>query len=284
MDQPIKLVTDSSSDLPPELAQKLGIEVVPLWMHFGTSVYPDGALSADEFWEKAAQQRPTTSQPSIGAYTQVFEPLVAAGHQVLCVTLTSKHSGTYNSALLAAQQFPGAVRVFDSESLSWGLGLQAVIAAQDAQAGRSMREVLAHLEDVRKRMRLIIVLDTLENLRFGGRADGFMAVADRMTHALNIKVIINLVQGHLRLLGAARSFKRGLVRARQAIDETAPFQHLVVVHTRNLPAAEATADQLARQTGFARDDIGVHETKGVLAAHAGPGVIGILALPRSTSV
>jgi DegV family protein with EDD domain len=279
MDQSIRIVTDSSSDLPPELAKSLGIEVVPLSMHFGTEVYPDGQLTAEEFWRKAAVQRPKTSQPSVGAYAEVFGRLTAGGHQVLCIALTSKHSGTYNSSLLAAQQSSGVVEVFDSESLSWGLGLQAVTAAQDVQAGHPMPDILAHLERVRGEMRLLIVLDTLENLRFGGRADGFMAVADRMTQALNIKVIINLVGGHLRLLGAARSFKRGLMRARQIVEQLAPFQELVVVHTRNLTTAEATADQLAQRTGFPRASIRVRETKGVLAAHAGSGVIGILALP-----
>ena len=280
MEQTIRIVTDSSSDLPPSLAKEFWIEVVPLSVHFGTEVYPDGQMTAEEFWQKAGDAgRPKTSQPSIGAYTEVFERLVAPGNQVLCVALTSKHSGTCNSALLAAQQFSGAVRVFDSESLSLGLGLQALAAAQDARDGHSMADILAHLERMRTQMRLIIVLDTLENLRSGGRADGFMAVADRMAQALNVKVVINLVEGQLRLLGAARSFKRGLLRARQAIERVAPFRDLVVVHNRNQTAAEATADQLAERTGFPRDRIWIRETVGVLAAHAGPGVVGILAVP-----
>ena len=128
MEQTIRVVTDSSSDLPPDLARELEIEIVPLSVHFGTDVYPDSELTAEEFWQKA----------SVGAYTEVFEPLVASGNQVLCVALTSKHSGTYNSALLAAQRFSGAVTVFDSESLSLGLGLQAVAAARHAQAGHAM--------------------------------------------------------------------------------------------------------------------------------------------------
>lgn len=280
MDQTIRIVTDSSSDLPPEMAEELGIKVVPLFMHFGTEVYPDGQLTAEEFWEKAESgQRPKTSQPPVGAYTEAFEPLVASGSEVLCVALTSKHSGTYSSALLAAQRFSGAVTVFDSESLSLGLGLQAASAARHARAGRSMADILAHLQSLREQMRLIIVLDTLEYLRSGGRADSFIAVADRMARALNIRVVINLIEGQLRLLGAARSFKSALVRARQAVEQITPFQDLVVVHTRSLTTAEATADQLAGRTGFPRDRIWIRETKGVLAAHAGPGTIGILAVP-----
>jgi DegV family protein with EDD domain len=209
----------------------------------------------------------------------VFERLVGEGNQVLYVALTGKHSGTVNSAHLAAQSFAGAVTVFDSLSLSLGLGLQAIAAAQAARAAHSMQEILTELEQMRARIRLVILLDTLENLRFGGRADGFIAVADRMTQALNIKVIINLVEGQLRLLGAARSFKRGLSRARGFIEQLGPLEHLAVVHTRRQQTAETVADQLAQQTGFSRERIWIRETGPVLAAHGGPRLIGVLAVP-----
>ncbi|MCK4449692.1 MAG: DegV family EDD domain-containing protein, partial [Anaerolineae bacterium] len=190
--QAIRVVTDSSCDLPRRLVERFKIAVVPLIVRFGPEVYYDGELSVDEFWEKGAgPHHPQTSQPSVGAFEEVFERLVTQGKQVLCLTITGKHSGTFNSARLAAQRFGEAVKVFDSLSLSLGLGLQALAAAQAARAGRSMQEILALLEDVRGRMRLTIVLDTLENLRRGGRADGFIAIADRMARALNIKAIIN---------------------------------------------------------------------------------------------
>ncbi|MCK4315750.1 MAG: DegV family EDD domain-containing protein, partial [Anaerolineae bacterium] len=152
-------------------------------------------------------------------------------------------------------------------------------AAQAARAGRSMQEILALLEDVRGRMRLTIVLDTLENLRRGGRADGFIAIADRMARALNIKAIINVVDGELRLLGAARSFRGGLRRVLSLVERLGPLEHLAVVHTRRQEIAEEMANWLAERTDFPRKRIWVRETGTVLACHAGTGVIGVLAVP-----
>lgn len=280
VEQTVRIVTDSGSDLPPQLRQQLDIESVSLTMHFGAEVYHEGELTADEFWEKAAgPHHPQTSQPPVGVYEEVFERLVALGKQVLCVTITGKHSGTFNAAHLAAQRFGEAVTVFDSCSLSLGQGVQALVAAEAARAGRSVAEILALLEDLRARMRLLIVLDTLENLRRGGRAAAFIAVADRMARALNIKVIINMEEGQLRLSSAARSFKGGVARVLDAVAQLGPLDHLAVVHTRNLPTAQQVADQLAQRIGFPRERIWVRETEGVLAVHAGPGVIGVMAVP-----
>lgn len=279
--QAIQVVTDSGCDLPRRLVERFKIAVVPLIVRFGTEVYYDGELSVEDFWEKAAgPHHPQTSQPSVGAFEEVFERLVAQGKQVLCLTITGKHSGTFNAAHLAAQRFGEAVKVFDSFSLSLGLGLQALAAAQAAQAGRSMQETLALLEDLRGRMCLTIVLDTLENLRRGGRADGFIAVVDRMTRALNIKPIVNFVEGQLRLLGAARSFQGGLRRVLDLVERLGPLEHLTVVHTRAQEMAEEMADRLAERTGFPRERIWVRETGAVLASHAGAGAIAVLAVPR----
>ncbi len=280
MERVVRIVTDSSCDLPRRLVERFKIAVVPLILRFGPEVYDDGELSVEEFWEKAAgRHHPQTSQPSVGTFEEVFGRLVAQGKQVLCLTITGKHSGTFNAAHVAAQRFGEAVKVFDSLSLSLGLGLQALAAAQAAWAGRSMQEILALLENLRARMRLMIVLDTLENLRRGGRADGFIAIADRMARALNIKVIINVVDGQLRLLGAARSFRGGLKRALNQVEQLGPLEHLAVVHTCRQEMAEEIADRLAERLGFSREHIWVRETGAVLACHAGAGVIGVLAVP-----
>ena len=280
MEELIRIVTDSSCDLPRRLVERLKIAVVPLIVRFGPEVYTDGGLSVEEFWQKSAGLHyPQTSQPSVGTFERIFERLVVRGKQVLCLTITGKHSGTFNAARLAAQRFGEAVRVFDSWSLSLGLGFQAVAAAQAAQAGRSMHEILARLEDTRARIRVTIVLDTLEYLRRGGRADGFIPIVDRMARALNIKPVINVAEGQLRLLTAARSFQGGLRRVQGLVERLGPLEHLAVVHTRRREVAEELADRLAECIGFARDRIWVLETGAVLASHAGPGVIGVLALP-----
>jgi len=276
----ILVVTDSSSDLPQRLVERFKIAVVPLIVRFGSEVYQDGELSLEEFWRKAAgPHHPQTSQPSVGAFEQCFERLIAQGKQVLCLTITSKHSGTFNAACLAARRFGKAVEVFDSLSLSLGLGLQVLVAAQAAWEGRSMADILALLEDMRTRMQVTIVLDTLESLRRGGRADSFIAVVDRMARALNIKPIISVVDGQLRLLGAARSFRGGLKRVLNLVGRLGPLEHLAVVHTRIQETAGQMADRLAESTGFPRERIWVRETGTVLASHGGAGLIGVLAVP-----
>lgn len=283
MDEPVvRVVTDSSCDLSPEELAALEIEVAPLVVRFGTEVYRDGELTVEEFWEKAASPYPPqTSQPPLGVFEEIFEQLVARGAQVLCLTITGKHSGTFNAARLAAQRFGEAVKIFDSLSLSLGLGAQVLAAAQAARAGHSMQEILDLLGDMRARMRLTILLDTLDNLRRGGRADGFIALANRMTQVLNIKVLVNLEEGQLRLGGAVRSFKRGLQRIIELVEKMGPLEQLAVLHTRCQEIAEEMADRLAERLGFPRERICVRETGAVLSAHAGPGVIGVLVLPTS---
>ncbi len=209
---------------------------------------------------------------------------MAGGRQVLCLTVTAKHSGTFSAAQVAAQPFGQAVQVFDSHSVSSGLGHLVVTAAQAARAGRNMQEIVHLLEDLRARLRLVIVMDTLENLRRGGRADTFIAVADRMSKALNIKVIVNMVEGQLKLLTAARSYPRALARILEMVEELGPLEFLAVGHTRNLEKARQVAEELAERTGFLRDLIAVQETGAVISSHAGPGIIGIFALPQPSDL
>lgn len=279
MKQIVRIVTDSSCDLPRRLMERFKIAVVPLVVRFGAEVYDDGKLSADEFWQKATgQNKPQTSQPPAWAFEDLFERLVAQGRQVLCLTVTSKHSGTFNSALLAAQRFGDKVNVFDSLSCSLGHGIQVLAAAQAAWEGRTMPEILERLESLRERVRMTIVLDTLENLRRGGRADGFIPIVDRMTRVLNIKPVINMVDGQLRLLGPARSFQGGLRRVLNLVEEMGSLEYLAVVHTRSQEKAEEMANWLAERLGFPRERIWVRETGAVLASHAGKGVVGVLAV------
>jgi DegV family protein with EDD domain len=279
MEQKVQIITDSACDLGRDLLERLRIAVVPLIVRFGTETYEDGELSMDEYWKKTKEIHPQTSQPSVGTYEKFYERGVEQGKQVLCVTVTSKHSGTFNSAYAAAQRFGDAVRTFDSLSLSLGQGLMAAAAAQAAKAGQSLSEIMGMLEDLRERMKVMIILDTLENLRLGGRAAAFIAVAERMTQALNIKTIVNVVEGQLQLMGAARSFKKALKRLAGMIEEMAPLEHLAVAHTRRLEAAQEFADRLAEIVSFPRDRIWLAEAGPALSSHAGAGVIGVMAVP-----
>jgi DegV family protein with EDD domain len=278
----ISLVTDSSCDLPLRLLERFKIAVVPLVVHIDAESYMDGELSIEAFWERAAgsSHTPQTSRPSVGAFERVFERLVERGEQVLCITLTGEHTGTIETARLAARRFGEAVRVFDSQSLSLGMGFQVLEAARAIELGRSMEDVLALLEDLQSRVHAVIVLDTLENVRRGGRADSFIAVVGRMSRMLNIKPIVNFVEGRVQLLGVTRSFRRGIERLLDMAEELGPLERLAVMHARNVERAEALADRLAERLGFPRDEILVGETGAVVASHAGAGAIGIFAVSK----
>ncbi|MFQ6094474.1 MAG: DegV family protein [bacterium] len=280
----IKVVTDSSCDLPQGVVEGLGITIVPLVVRIGNEEFLDTDLSVDEFWAKVRAARaqglfPQTSQPSIGAFESVFDSLVGEGNEVVCVTITSKHSGTFNSAWAAAQRFGEAVSVVDSWQASLGLGFQVMAAAWAARAGASLSEVVASLWEMRARTRLLAVLDTLEYIRMGGRADALIPILSRVMQFLQVKPIIGFVEGELKLLGQARTFHAALEQIERRTMELQPFEHLAVIHTRRPDDAHFVADRLRESVGL-QGQILVAETGAVLSSHAGPGVIGVIGVEK----
>ena len=270
----IKVVTDSAADIPTDIAQALGITIIPLLVIFGQQSYDDLSLSREEFWRLAREVgAPKTSQPAPGIFRQVFQRWVDEGYRVLCLTLTGRHSGTFSTAWSTAQAFGGRVTVVDSQSLSWGLGWQAIEAAKMALQGATMERILEALRSLRERMHLVIQLDTVEYLRRGGRASRIMPAIDRLVQALQIKPLVTFVEGELRLLGVARSYQKGVQRIREEIVRLCPLERVAVMHTRREALARQLADELSRLTHIAREQIFVGEPGAVLSCHAGEGVI-----------
>ncbi|NIO70414.1 MAG: DegV family EDD domain-containing protein [Anaerolineae bacterium] len=278
----IRVVTDSSCDLPPEVLKELEIVVVPLVVRIGREEFLETDLGIDEFWTKVGAARaqglfPQTSQPSLGAFESMFASLVGDGNEVVCVTITSKHSGTFNTAWAAAQRFGKAVSIVDSWSTSLGLGFLAMAAARSVRKGASLNEVLALLRGMRGRTHLLAVLDTIEYIRMGGRANALIPILSRLVRFLQIKPIIGFVEGELRLLGQARTFPAALAKVEQHMKELQPFAHLGVLHTRRPHDAQVVADQLRQSMGF-QGQILVGETGAVLSSHAGPGVVAVVGM------
>lgn len=282
---PVHIVSDSGCDLPRALIEALKITIVPLVVRFGSEVYLDGQLSREEFWDKtmSAPPYPQTSQPSLGAFEEAFERLTADGSSVVCMTITGKHSGTYNTAWAASQRFAGLVHVIDTASLSLGQGLQVLAAARAAAAGCIAEEIVALVTDLRQRMRMFILLDTIEYLRRGGRADGLIPILDRVARALRVKPLLTLVNGQLSLLTLARSYSHGLTRLKQEVERLMPVEHLAVAHTRFAEVATDMAQKLAQLTKLPLSEILVGETGPALASHAGPKVIGVAVVQRENN-
>ncbi len=280
----IAIVTDRGCDLPQALAERHGIHVVPLVVRFGTETYlDDGQLTADEFWNRARETsfHPETSQPSAGMFEKVLAPLVERGHHIICLVITSKHSGTYNSAYAALQSFPGRITLFDTLSLSLGQGYQAIAAARAAAEGRSVEEIIATLESIRSRTHLYVAFDTIEYLRRGGRFARLMPVLDRAVRALKIKPIVRVQDGELRLFGVARSPKKAMERIQQEIVRRAPAEMLVAVHTRRGGEVEPFARALAERIDFPFEQVMIAEAGPALSSHAGPGVMAAAIVQRA---
>lgn len=282
---PVRVVTDSGCDLPPEVLEKWGIVVVPLNVRIGQNQFLDTDLTAGEFWEQVEEARnqgsfPQTSQPSPGQFEEVFEPIVNDGNEVVCVTITSKHSGTFNSALVAAQRFGEAVRVFDSWSASIGTGFMAVAAARAAGEGADLNEILAILEGMPERTHLSVVFHTIEYIRMGGRADALIPVLSRAMRFLKIKPIISFVEGELKLRGQGRTFAAALKKVEQQVLGFRPFEYLGVMHTRRPDEAQATAERVRRMANFV-GPILIGEVGSALSSHTGPRVIGVVGVARA---
>ena len=202
------------------------------------------------------------------------------GHEVLCLTITSEHSGTYNSARMAANAFGDAVTVVDSRHISYGMGWQVREAREAAQRGMSVAEIVHILEELQERIGLFIVLDTIEFLERGGRASALMPILKQALRFLRIKPVLTWRDGRLQILGTARSFERGVGRVRDEIRAVAPLERTAVFHTRRPDRAQELAGELAEMSGIPLGEIQVRETGAVLSAHGGPGLVAVIGVRR----
>lgn len=273
---PVRVVADSGCDLSASLVERYEIALIPLTIQIGNDSYLQGQIDAESLWQRLPNERATTSGPPLGLFRQAFERLVAAGYEVVCITLTSRHSSTFNTAWAAAQEFAGRVRVIDSYSLSLGMGLQVLTAAIAAQAGRSVEEVVALVENLRSRMQIRLVLDTLEYARRGGRLARLMPVIDRMCRALSIKPIIGMIEGELKLIGAARSLKGALQRIESEAANWGAIEQIAVAHTRLPDIVEEVARRLSENLHVMQESILIGEAGPAIGVHAGPGALGVV--------
>lgn len=271
----IKIVTDTGCDLPAAQVQQHDIHLVPLILRLGNQEMLDSEASRDQLWQYIEAGLPCqTSGPPVGAYETTFAPLVEAGHEVVCITLTGAHSVTYNSAWSAAQAFSGRVTVIDSRTISVAYGVLVLEAARLAEGGADLPTIVAAVKDMRARTQVRFFLETLEQVQRGGRLDALMPVLNRLGHALNIRAVLTINdEGRISLVGPARGRRGAIRRLIQDAVATLPVEQLVVAHARRPAEANALADQLAGQMDFPRDEVLLAELGTVLIAHAGEGTL-----------
>lgn len=202
----VRIVIDSSTDLRPEIVDR--VSVVPLTISFGEDVFVDGVtIDRKRFYEKLIESDviPKTSQPSPDAFMKVYEEAKAAGEEVVVITVSSKLSGTFQSAMIAAEEYDN-VFIVDSRSVAIGAGILAEYALRLADGGMEAKDIFESLIAQRQNVRVIAMLDTLEYLRRGGRISGAAAFAGGL---LSIKPVVSIEDGEIRILGKARGSKQG---------------------------------------------------------------------------
>lgn len=271
------VVTDSAANLPPELAAEHRIFVVPMYLKFGESVYQDGVdLPRNEFYAKLEREEVpvSTAAPSVGDYREVFERALAGADGVVCVTVASFVSVSFESARVAANELGTSVRVVDSKSASMGEGWAALEAARLAATGGSLDDVAARAEEITKRTQLAATINTFEFLRRSGRVHALLAYAGT---ALNIKPVFALRGGKIEQLGRPRSRARAIERI---LDETRPLAergplHCTVAHAAVPEEAEALLARITAELPCA--EALLTEFTPLMGAHTGPGVLAIAA-------
>ena len=278
----VKIVTDSTCDLSQAEIESLGVVVVPLSVSFGPEVFYDGELSKDDYWEKTKGQFwPKTSQPSLGALDKAFARQVEAGYDVLCLTLLTRYSGTFGTACAAAHKFGDRVVVLDSGTVSTGLAWQVIAAAEAAAEGLGREATVDLTRDMTRRTRLFAALDTIENVRKGGRLAKLMPLMSRLMRVFDLKIVLTMADGELGPVGGARPSRPALGPGGGAALDKAPLEKVAVLHTRAPERALAFADTLADKAGLNRQEVRVVEGGPVLACHAGPKVMGAFVLSEA---
>jgi DegV family protein with EDD domain len=281
----VAVVTDSTSYLPPELIERHGIHVVPLYVVFGADrTVPEVEITDyPAFFEelRSAEQLPSTSQPSVGDFTAVFEPLLAEGRDVVSVHISGGLSGTPEAARQAkeALEREGAggerIEVVDSTTAAGGLGFMVLAAAKAAGDGAGAKEVVAHVARARSDLKLWFVIDTLEFLRRGGRIGAASAWIGSTLKVKPILTVENEMTPVERVRTSGRAFERMIDYARQRHESGADAWS-----AQHINAPEACERLIERGTEvFGRPPTIVSEIGPVLSAHTGPGLLGLGGLP-----
>ena len=271
----VRVVTDSTCDIPAHLVRDLNIAVVPLNLHFGTSTFRDGVdITPEEFYERLASYRglPTTSQPAVGTFQEVYRELADAGHDIISIHISSKLSGTHASAQTAARSFPDLrINVIDSQFTSMAQGFLVIAAAEAALRGCDLDEVTRLVYEMIPRLHLYVVLDTLEYLRRGGRIGKASAFLGTLLH---IKPIIKVKDGEVVPVEKVRTRSQALRRLVELTRQNGPLERLAVAHAASPLEAEHLVDQLS--IFFPHEDVLIANVGTVIGTHVGPGAVATL--------
>jgi len=273
----VRIVTDSTADIPRDQAEGAGITVVPLTVFFGDEAYLDGVdLDNAGFYQKLSTSKtlPRTSQPSPAAFQQAYTRLIDAGADaILSIHLSAKLSGTYQSACTARDTLPDTVKkipidIIDSQSISVGMSWAILLAAREAREGVDLAEMKAHVFDRLSRTRILAVLDTLEYIKRGGRIGGARAMLGNM---LSVKPIISVKGGEVIPLEQPRTRSKAYARIAQLVQEMGKVEHVSLAESDDEVGQQLAQVIKTVYTG----ELPVYRLGAVLGTHAGPGTAAV---------
>ena len=273
----VKMIVDSTADLTDRVRSR--VSVVPLTIRFGEEEFIDGVtIDSRSFYEKLIESDvlPTTSQASPFDFAQAFQQAVQDGSQVVCITVSSRLSGTYQSAVIAAEDFPGQVHVVDSKTIALGSAILTEYALSLVDRGMDAETIALNLMRKREKVRLLAMLDTLEYLKKGGRISPAVALAGGL---LNIKPVVCIEDGEIKMLGKARGSRQANNLLVQQIEKAGgvDFEKPVLLGYTGLSDAllkKYIQDSAELWQGRV-EDLPCAVVGSVVGTHAGPGAVAV---------
>lgn len=272
----IRIVTDSTADVPADLAARLDLTVIPCALIIEGQSLRDGLdLSRADFYSRlpSLADLPTTAAPSAGAFEEAYKTLANADHLV-SIHAASALSGIYNAARLAAEKFGARVAVIDSGQISMGLGWQVIAAGEAAAAGQPLDAVRAAIDSVRRRVRVIALLDTLEYARRSGRVSWLRA---GLGSILQVKPMMALAEGRVIKIAETRTWGKAIARFVALVQSLGPLERLAVMHSNRAADAAAVLGQLADAVSGGKLIV---EATTVVGTHVGPGAVAVAAVTK----
>ncbi len=279
---PVQVITDSTADLPPDLATSCHVIVVPLTVRFGTDEFRDNVdIDPERFLQRleTSAELPNTTQPSPSDFQRVYQPILDRSLDIVSIHLSEKLSGTINSARLARRELgdPPGIAIIDSQWTSMAMGI-IVLAAARAAEGRGDREaVVAAAQSAMRRTRLLLFCDTLEYLQRGGRIGKAQAFLGGL---LSVKPLITLREGEVFPEERVRTRSRALERLRTWAEELGDVEEFCALHVDSEADARGLRDHLTAR--FPRATSYLTPVGPVVATHVGPGAVGLAALLRES--
>ena len=272
----IAIVTDSTSDISPELAIENEIHVIPaILVVDGRSLEDGRGISREELYRQLPIMKvsPSTAAPSSGTFQTLYEALLKKGaEQIISIHVSGILSGMVNTALVAARAIGKQVHVVDSRHVTLGLGYQVLAAAQAARAGKPLEEILKAIDEIRKRIKLVAMLDTLEYAYRSGRISW---ARSSLSAFLQIKPFVGVEDGKVIRMGEARTRQKGIERLYHMLAELGPLDHLAVLHTN----AESDAHQMvANFTDSVKNHPFIVNVTSIIGMHVGPNGLGFVAV------